>query len=370
MVIYLNHAGTSWPKPAPVQAAVSSAMRARVDTWASSFATAHARIAGAFGIADPTRLLLTPGCTSALSVGVSDLPWLPGDRVLCSAFEHHALHRPLQLLEQRGVDLEVIPPAGAAPLDLEVLEATLRRGGVRLVALSAASNVTGALLPVREVVALAHAAGAQVLLDAAQVAGWMPLDVIELGVDLMAFAGHKGLQAPWGIGGLYVAEHVLMTSPLAVCALPEPGEAVTDCAPMPGYCDTGSVDRLALAGLVAGLDWLDAPEQADRLSRGREVIAELAEAMSGVAGVSMYGPRPPEARLPTLALTLEGMSPGKWAGELEARGVIAASGLQCAPLAHESLGTAPEGVLRLSVGPGVEGVDVGAVCEALRGAIG
>ena len=132
--------------------------------------------------------------------------------------------------------------------------------------MTAASNVTGDLLPVPEIVTLAHEHGALALIDGAQVAGWMPLDVAALDVDLLAFTGHKGPHAPWGIGGLYVSERVQMASPNAVCELPVGGGAT--CAPMPGYCDVGSVDRAALAGLEAGLRWLAAAEQSDRLGPG------------------------------------------------------------------------------------------------------
>lgn len=357
--VYLNHAGTSWPKPAPVQEAARRALAGDPGRWAEDFARDHRRVARALGVPDPARLLLTPGCTSALAVAIADLPWEPGDRVLCGSFEHHALMRPLLKLAERGVEIVRVPPDGDAPFDLAALDAALD-AGARLVATTAASNVTGALSPYAEITARAHAAGALSLIDAAQVAGWIDLEVRALDVDLLAFAGHKGPQAPWGIGGLYVHERLTMTTPGAVCDLDAP------CAPMPGYCDTGSVDRAALAGLGAGLDWLDA--RPDRLARAREHIATL-EATAVDAGARRLGP-PIEGRVPTLALVHEAHAPAALAAELAERGVLASAGLQCAPEAHRALGTDPDGVLRLSVGPTTTDAAIERACEALRAALG
>lgn len=361
---YLNHAGTSWPKPAPVRVAVARALESSPASWAEDFDAGRRRVSTTLGVRDPERLLLTPGCTSALALAVADLPWEPGDRVLVSGLEHHALARPTQLLAARGVERTVIPRAPDGPLDLEQLRAELGRGSVRLVAMTAACNVTGELLPLEEVTALAHEHDALCLVDGAQLAGWVDLDLAQLGVDLFAFAAHKGLQAPWGLGGLYVAPHVSLASPSAACELPAPGTAPA-CATMPGYCDAGSVDRVALAGLVAALDWLDAPERADRLERARAQVERLAGALERRPDVQLHGTRDPATRLPTIAFTVLGRAPAEVARELAAAGLVVGAGLQCAPLAHESLGTAPSGVVRLSAGPTTCEEDVAAALEAL-----
>lgn len=368
-MLYLNQAGTSWPKPAPVLDAVQEALRAPVETWADTFREQHAGIAGAFGVPDPDRLLLTPGATSALSVGILDHVWQAGDRILVSGLEHHALYRPVQQLAERGVGTGIIPPGEGGPLALGALRDELQRGRVRLVAMTAASNVTGDRLPVSEVVALAHEHGALVMVDAAQVAGWEPLDVAALDVDLLAFTGHKGPQAPWGIGGLYVADRVRMNSPSAACELPAPGMTPTACAPMPGYCDAGSVDRAALAGLVAGLKWLAAPERADRLGVACGRATRVQEALSAIPEATLHAFTPPGSRMPTVAFTVNDRTPAQLAAALAERGVLVASGLQCAPLTHDTLGTAPDGVLRISFGPGNAAGDEETVVAALREAL-
>ncbi|MFT5359244.1 MAG: cysteine desulfurase/selenocysteine lyase [Polyangiales bacterium] len=337
---YLNHAGTSWPKPGGVRSAVAGTWETPARDWPGDFNADHGAVARWLGIADPQRLLLTPGCTAALAVALADLEWQAGERVLCSSFEHQALARPLgALARDHGVEVVAIPPSKISSFDLDAFERGLE-GGARLVALAWAGNITGEIVPARAIIERAHAHGALVLLDAAQAAGWLPIDVSELGVDLLAFAGHKGPQAPWGIGGLYVAPHVQMRCGDAVCSL---GERST----MPSYCDTGSVDRAALAGLVAGLEWLE--ERPERLEHGRAAIERLRHAIPS-RDVVFYGPEV-ERRVPTLALTHPGVNASALAASLRKQDVIVAAGSMCAPQAHATLGTAEHGVLRLSVGP-------------------
>ena len=336
MTLYLNHAGTSWPKPRPVRRAFAEAMDAPPERWSDDFVRAHRAVAEAFDV-DPDALLPTPGATSALAVAVADLPWSEGDRVLTSSMEHHALVRPLQKLRQRGVQVVEIP-RGDGPLDLGVLEHELRQGSVRLVATSMAANVTGEILPFREIIALSHAHGARCLLDGAQAAGWLPLSLSELEVDLFAFAGHKGPQAPYGVGGLYVRPGLILDSPGATCD----GER---CSTGPGYCDTGSVDRPALVALAAGLTWMS--EQAP-LERVRQLEEAFREEVQRLPGVRILGGGP---RTPVCSLVVEGRSPVALARALAEQGVTVRGGTQCAPRAHRTLGTGEAGTLRFSFGP-------------------
>ena len=364
-MLYLNHAGTSWPKPGVVQEAAGAALHASPADWGEAFHAAHARAASFFGIEDRHRLLLTPGCTSALAVAMADQAWQAGDRIVISHLEHHALHRPAALLEARGVEVVVIPRAADGPLDLDVLERELSYGGVQLVAMTAACNVTGELLPMEDVVARAHAHHAYCLFDGAQVAGWMDLNLAALGVDFFTFAAHKGLQAPWGLGGLYVAPHIATLTPAAVCELPADG-GEPDCATMPGYCDVGSADLVALAGLHAALDWLAEPAQADRLPRARAQLERMTQVLEARDDVTLLGLRDPEARLPTVAFTVDGRTSAEAAASLRDAGLMVGSGLQCAPLAHEALRSAPDGAVRISVGPLTTDADVDQACDILR----
>jgi len=366
-MIYLNQAGTSWPKPAVVRAAVQDTFDASPADWADHLAAQHLEVCRAFGVGDPQRLLLTPGATSALAVAIADHMWMPGDRIVLSSWEHHALHRPAQQLERQGVEVVVVPPGDGGPLALDALDGVLRAGRVRLVAMTAACNITGECLPIEDIVAMARRHGALSLIDAAQSAGWKELDVQSLDPDLLVVTGHKGVHAPWGIGALYVRRTVTMASPRATCDRPTgpPGEAAA-CAPLPGACDVGSLDRPALAGLVAALRWLQDPARRDRLTTAQRQAATLAEALRDLPGVRLVRPGPAASRLPTVAFTVAGHSPTSVQALLRQRSIHVGAGQLCAPLAHETLGTIPDGVVRCSFGPSNDDTHAESAALALR----
>lgn len=349
---YLNHAGTSWPKPEAVLEATHAAMTACPSEWGEKFYAAHSAIAAFFGIADPEQLLITPGCTSSLAVAVGDINLEGRKRVLTSAWEHHALHRPLMKLKSCGAGLEYIPVGEESPIDLAALETELAAGDIGLLAITAAANVTGDILPYESVIKLAHQYDAQVLLDAAQIVGWLDLDFPAIGADLIAFGGHKGLQGPWGIGGLYIAETARLNCVSAVCELTPSGKS-----PRPGYCDVGSVDQVALAGLHAAIERLKTLDRPKHLASAREQIALIETTLKEV-GAKCFAIQPAAERLPTLAFSFDPKPSTEIATALKAHGVTVGSGLQCAPLAHQTLGTDAHGLLRISVGLGQASADI------------
>lgn len=362
--VYLNHAGTTWPKPTSVVDACAHALQATLSELDQEFDDCLTHIASFIGIKNPQRLLLTPGCTSSLALALGDIQLEPDDAILSSSFEHHAMHRPLIKLAEAGTELKIIPPSIDAPIDLDILRNELKTRQVKWVALSAASNVTGDLLPISQIVQLAHEQGAKVLVDAAQTVGWIDYDIQSLGVDMFAFGGHKGLLGPWGIGGLYVAEEVDMNTPQATCAIPSERAQGNSCGAMPGYCDGGSVDRVALAGLNAALNWLD--EHPDRLATARKMCEQIRDAVADIPAVLIYGQAQAEKRTPTVAFNIAGRSSAEVASALKSRGIIVASGLQCAPMAHEVLGTTPDGAVRISVGAVTTWEEVSIAVEAIK----
>ena len=365
--VYLNQAGTSWPKPKAVTEAVRSTWVSDPLDWGTAFTTAHQQVADFFHIPDTRQLLLTPACTTALQIGVMDHFWNPGDRALTSGFEHHALHRPLVKLVDQGVDVEVLPHLDHEPIILDALESELKKGKVKLVALTAASNVTGDLLPLREIVEVSHNYEAKVLIDAAQIAGWWDLDLPALGADLVAFAGHKGTLGPWGIGGLYLGSNLELNSPAAVCEITyDKSTGKSKPTPKgPGWCDGGSIDRPALVGLAAGVQWLQDPSRKNRLAFARTLAQQIYTAMSDLPNVTLYGDEDMNYRMPTVALNIKGRDSVLVSQEMHSRGIVVSGGMQCAPLTHKTLQTAPEGVVRLSVGPSNTQDDIEQAISAL-----
>ena len=375
--IYLNHAGTSWPKPSVVGEAVQDAMDASPAQWPRRFDEAHQAIAEYFGVDRPEQILLTPGCTSALAVGIGDTAIGSGTRVLTTRWEHHALHRPLLKLTSTGVRVDYIPsnvreqpdgPGGG--IDLDWLEKELAKRDVEFVAMTAACNVTGELFPYQEVIRLAKQYDSMVLIDAAQIVGWQRLDLARLGADIVAFGGHKGLQAPWGIGGLYLSDRARMQCVSARCDLPSQDKSVAEHSPRPGYCDVGSVDQFALAGLHAAIEMLSRQDADISLANGRKQIERIRAGLESMDRVRFFGPTEPSQRMPTLALKVSASSSAQIASRLKQHGLIVGSGIQCAPLAHQSLETQDHGLVRLSVGLGQADEEIDAAINRLRLTLG
>lgn len=385
-LIYLNHAGTSWPTPAGVADAVIEAMRSHPGEWPERFEKAQAAVCRAFGVADPEQLLLTPGCTSSLATAIASVDLPAASRVLTSQWEHHAVSGPLQKLSNQGTAIDFVPAGRNSPLDLAALEQSLQTSNVGLVAVTAACNVTGDLLPIEPIIALSHQYDAMVLIDAAQVVGWVDLHLDQLGADLVAFGGHKGLQAPWGIGGLYVADSAKLKCATAQCAIPDktPGTARSSVAARssvtarfsgtagarwgsrPGYCDVGSVDQFSLAGLAASLERLGATPRSDDLQVAREQVCRLQNLLQCHQRVTIFGMADAHRRLPTLAFSVEGETSGQSTERLRQHGLIVGSGIQCSPLSHAALGTSETGLVRISVGVRQPDSEIASACERLK----
>jgi selenocysteine lyase/cysteine desulfurase len=362
--VYLNHAGTSWPKPLPVLQATTETDQAAPDVWPMMFDNCQRTVADFFQVPH-NRLLFTPSCTAALSVGLTDLPWQPGDRLLTSPFEHHALFRNVQKLAEQGVDVTILEAGDQQLIDLDGLKAQLRQGGVRLLALTAACNVTGQLLPLVQATELAKQFGAMVLIDGAQLAGWEMLNLTQLGIDLFTFAGHKGLMAPKGIGGLYVAQHVRMNCMSASC---DPGSAGAQ-EWMPDYCDVGSVNYAALNGLAAGCRWLSDPAQADRLSRARKLASAFADGVRELPNAVLHHDVAAELKMPTVAFNIAGCATSRLAEEFQKERIFVSFGFQCATQVHHLLKTDLTGVIRCSFGHENTAADVDTALECLRNAV-
>jgi cysteine desulfurase family protein len=361
-MIYLNHATTTWPKPETVYRAVDGALRSICvphrgstpgeEQGSTLLGECRREVASFLGISDAARLVFTPGCTWALNHAVQGLPWCDGDVALMSAFEHHAVSRPLRkVARERGIRFEVVAGRPGRPIDLEQLEALLRRGRVRLVACMMASNVTGEILPVKEVVGLAHRYGALALVDAAQTAGVFPVDVGAIGCDLLAVPGHKGLLGPPGVGCLYVAPQVRLGTFAEGGTGKDSGKHAVS-GELPACFEVGTHNLPAIAGLAAGVRWLRETglEQVHR--REGQLTREFLEGIGRIRGARVHGPPSAEDRVAVVSVTLAGTKPKAVAEWLATDcDVTTRAGYHCAPLAHETLGTLPgDGTLRLSFG--------------------
>ncbi len=362
-MIYLDHAATSWPKPSAVGAAMTDFLeRAGGNPGRSGHRLSIAAgrvvynvretLAEFFGIADPLRVLFSLNATHGLNTAIQGL-LQPGQRVVTGGMEHNAVMRPLREMEKRGVKVDVVPADTDGTLSPAAFAAALE-GGARLVVLNHASNVSGTIAPVSEIAALAHAAGALLLLDAAQTAGVLPIDVTRMGIDLLAFTGHKGLQGPPGTGGLIFADSFdsAQLDPLVRGGTGSRSEYETQPDDLPDRYESGTPNGVGIAGLGAGLNWLQERGLDALRAHELELAARLREGLGNIKGLCLYGPGDPGLSTAVISFTLAGRRVSEIGYRLdEEYGILCRVGLHCAPAAHRSLGTFPQGTVRLAPGP-------------------
>lgn len=377
-VTYLDNAATSWPKPPQVMEAMQrylaqvganpgrSGHRLSIEA-ARVVYRAREATAGLLGVPDPLRIVFCANATHALNLALLGLV-RPGHHVVTTGMEHNSVMRPLRALEAQGVTVSVVPCSDEGVLDPTAVEQALRPE-TTLIVMTHASNVVGTLLPVQEVAAIARAHGVLLLVDGAQSVGAIPIDVEELGVDLLAFTGHKSLYGPTGTGGLVVGEYVDIDQlqPLMYGGTGSRSESQNQPEFLPDKFESGTANAVGLAGLEAGARWVAEQGVARIRDQGRGLTALLIESLCEIPGVTVYGTLDASRQLPVVSFTLNGLEPGELGLLLDERfGVAARVGLHCSPLGHTTVGTFPTGTVRLSLGAFTTVEDVDTVVCAVR----
>ena len=362
--IYLDNAATSWPKPEGVYAAVEHYQRllgapagrgvyreaAAVDDAVQSTRSSLAKL---LDVPDPSRVTFAFSCTDAINLVLHGVLKL-GDHVVTSTLEHNAVLRPLRWLEEnRGVEVTRIACNESGFVAPEQFQAAVR-SNTRLVVLSHASNVTGAIQPVAEVGRIAHRNGALFLVDAAQSLGHMPVSVEQLGADFLASSGHKGLLGPTGTGLLYVrpgCEEFLES--LRQGGTGTQSEIDRQPAVLPEKYEAGTQNIPGIIGLGAGVSYLLERGLDDVRHHAIDLTSRLHKGLSGIAGVRVYGPTDAAAQIGIVTVNLDGYSPRDLATALDAGYRIQVrSGYHCAAQIHRTLGTFDSGgAVRFSIGP-------------------
>lgn len=359
---YFNNAATTWPKPEIVYETVDECFRNlnSPDRTSSNLGTrstnlmqvSRREVADFFNIEDATRLVFLPSCTYASNLAILGLEWHPGDSVIISGLEHHAVSRPVRkVARERGIRFDVAPYRPDQPIDLDFVEDRLKTGSVRMVACTMASNVTGDILPARELGQLAQRYGALYLVDAAQSAGLLPVDVAELEADMLSFAGHKGLFGPPGVGGLYVRAGLQLNT-LAEGGTGKDSGKHDMSGSFPSNYEVGTHNLLGIVGLAAGVQWVSQVGQESIREHELELTRSFTERVREIPGVTVYGNPDCSKRTSVVSLTMEQGTPKEIAAWLaDQHNVATRAGYHCAPLAHETIGTLPgDGTLRFSFG--------------------
>jgi cysteine desulfurase family protein len=380
--IYMDNAATSFPKPQAVVDAMVHFMsnvganpgRSRHDLSMEAsliVEAARQKLAALFNIPDPNRIAFMLNATEALNTVIYGV-MNPGDHVIMTQMEHNSVIRPVRHLERSGmIKVSVAPCDRMGVLDLDALKRQLRKN-TALVALNHASNVSGTI---QDVVAVREAIGdVPLLLDAAQTAGAVTIDVQAMGIDFLAFTGHKALYGPQGTGGLYVREG-LTIRPLKRGGTGSVSEQDEQPDFFPDALESGTRNNVGIAGLAAGVDFVLSTGLENVQRHDKELLDAFVDGLIDVPGIVLYGPLKPELQAPVLSMTFdralpdglnvsfggcggrsipatfESLHPQEAGTILQDEYEISVRvGLHCAPLAHQALGTFPDGTVRFSLG--------------------
>ena len=377
--IYMDFAATSAKRPPEVTQAVVDYLNgcgASPGRGGHRLAVDAARIALRCRMAlarllnipgDPGRIAFMFNATHALNTALYGT-LRRGDAVVITAYDHNAVLRPVhQLALERGVTVRML--AGAPDGSVDMAEAERALEGARLLVVNAVSNVLGTPLPVAQLTQLAHAAGALVLVDAAQSAGHTEVDVAASDVGMVAITGHKGLLGPQGTGALWVKENVEV-DPLLRGGTGGDSALREMPAAYPDHLEAGTCNAPGIAGLLAGIEWVRARGVAQLHEHGARLKARLRNGFMSIPGVRVLSPAG-EDGVAIVTIVADGVDVPTLASRLDREhGVLTRPGLHCAPEAHRVLGTAGTGAVRFSLGWSTTEAEVDAAIEAVAQIVG
>ena len=372
-MIYLDNAATSFPKPRPVREAVLRAMRdcggnpgrgAHRLSLAASRCVYDCReaVSELLGSHAPERIIFTANTTHALNIAIKGLLHR-GDHVLISELEHNAVRRPLCRLAQAGdVSFDVFPVVGRSTEQILAGLSERCLPHTRAVICTHASNICSLTLPLAAIGSFCRAHGLLFLVDAAQSAGHLPIDMQSMQIDALAAPGHKGLLGISGCGILALGEGILPET------LTEGGSGVHSMSARmpdepPERYEAGTLPVPAIASLRAGINFLRERGLDTVRAKEEELFCSLRDRLSSLPDVTLYAP---EAVGAVLLFNRKGVAPAAVARELDNCGICVRAGLHCAPLAHAALGTPEGGAVRISLGPLNTVRDADALWRALK----
>ncbi|HEX3031446.1 MAG TPA: aminotransferase class V-fold PLP-dependent enzyme, partial [Bacillota bacterium] len=268
--------------------------------------------------------------------------------VITSSREHNAVSRPLHFMESRGLEVSKIPGNEQDPIDIAKLEEAIKPNTKALI-INHASNVTGEIMPLAQLGQIARRHNLVFIVDGAQTAGVLDIDVEAMNIDLLACTGHKGLLGPQGTGCLCVREGIQLT-PLRFGGTGSSSEYLDQPEEYPDRLESGTPNTPGIAGLGAGVDFIREAGIAAIREHERQLTKRMWEGLRTIKGVSLYGPEDPALRAPVISFTLEGQDTGHVGFVLDqVYGIACRTGLHCAPDAHRAAGTFPGGTVRLSL---------------------
>jgi cysteine desulfurase family protein len=374
-IVYLDNAATTFPKPREVLERMIDLYSAKgVSPGRGGYdlaleaeemvSAARRRLCRFFGGDDPARVIFASNATDALNLVIQGVV-KPGGHVVSSELEHNSVLRPLHYLRGKGlIDYDLVPFDARGFIDPEDIARAVR-ANTQFVILTHASNVLGTIQPVEAVGAICQQRGIPLIIDTAQSAGAVPINLSAWGASAVAFTGHKSLFGPTGIGGLVLSRGFdVQTTRFGGTGIESQDPVHTQT--YPHRLEAGTINFMGILGLMAGMDYLDS-QGMEAITQNEGTLARrLWQGLAQIPRVKLYGTDRLDQRLAVILANVEGMTPADVAAILDGDfGIATRSGLQCAPLVHQRLGTGKAGGVRFSLGPFNTPEDIDLVLEAM-----
>ncbi|MGF7049294.1 cysteine desulfurase family protein [Paenibacillus sp. DS2015] len=375
-LIYLDHAATSWPKPPEVMTAMQQAMNeaaANPGRGSHSMAVKASRVlfetrvvlAKLFHVKNANDIIFTSNTTIALNMAIKGV-LQPGDHVIATMIEHNSVRRPLEYLKRtHGITVDYVKVNANGEMDVAEMKLALNRP-TRLVVCSHSSNLLGSIIPVAEIGRLAHERGALFLVDAAQSAGIIDIDVNKMNIDMLAFPGHKGLLGPQGTGGLYIAPHVDL-EPLIHGGTGSQSEEKEQPTVRPDRYEAGTPNTPGIAGLHAGVDKVRKLTPAAIYAQEWALTQQAIDGLRDIPNLRLLGPKIGMPRSGIVSFVMNDVDSAEVAFRLDREyGIAVRAGMHCTPLAHYAVLTDKSGAVRASVGVDTTEHEVEALVKAMN----
>lgn len=374
-MIYLDNAATTFPKPSTVYDKINEAMLnygANPGRSGHDLALKASRgiydtrelLAAFFNVDNPFNMIFTFNATESLNIAIKGV-LKPGDHVITTSMEHNSVLRPIKHLERYGIENTIVWADNKGRIRAEQIEKAIK-SNTKLIVTTHVSNLTGTILPIKEIAKVAENNGILYLLDAAQSAGVFSIDLKGINIDMMAFPGHKGLLGPQGTGGLYIREGLIIEELIQGGTGSASGSLIQP-ELMPDKFESGTPNAPGIIGLGEGIKYINTVGIDNIRIHEENLMDKLMEEISKINNIIMYGPLNTSEQGGVLSINFKEVDSSTTAYLLnEEFGICVRPGLHCAPLAHETLGTLNQGAVRLSVGPFNTEEDIDQVILALH----
>lgn len=357
-MIYLDNAATSFPKPKQVYDTIMEAMTkygANPGRSGHKLALKAGRgiyearetIAEFFRVKDPMNIIFTHNATDSLNLAIKGI-LKSGDHVITTSMEHNSVLRPLMALKEKNIETTIINCDEQGLIDLKDIEKSIKKN-TKMVITTHASNVTGSIMPIYDIANIAKKYGILYMVDAAQTAGVYDIDVNK-NIDLLAFPGHKSLLGPQGTGGLFIREGLELVQ-LKEGGTGSKSHELIQPLILPDRYESGTPNAPGIIGLGAGVKYIMNEGIENIRNHEVELTEHFINELSKIDEVMIYGPKNIEKHAPVVSINIENQDSSEVSYLLDSMyNICTRPGLHCAPLAHKTIGTFEQGVVRFSLG--------------------